>query len=159
VVFSEGELQVKGENVFKEYWKKPEETKKSFTKDKWFRTGDLVALENGAYKIIGRLSTDIIKCGGFKISALEIEAVLLQHPFISECCVVGIPDETWGEKVAAIIVMKEEKLISLDELREWGNDKLANYKLPTILKIAEQLPRNVMGKLVKNEVKKLFEEN
>ncbi len=77
-----GELEVRGANVFKEYWKKPEETKKSFTKDKWFRTGDMVEVVNGNYRIVGRLSTDIIKCGGYKISALEIESVLLEHPLV-----------------------------------------------------------------------------
>lgn len=151
----EGELLVRGANVFKEYWKKPDETKKSFTKDKWFRTGDMVELVDGYIKIVGRLSTDIIKCGGYKISALEIEAVLLQHPLVREVCVVGMADETWGEKIAAVVVLKEKDL-TLDELREWAKDKLANYKLPTVLKLVEELPRNVMGKVVKNEVKKIL---
>jgi malonyl-CoA/methylmalonyl-CoA synthetase len=152
-----GELEVSGLNVFKEYWKKPEETKKSFTKDKWFRTGDMVEVHNENYKIVGRLSTDIIKCGGYKTSALEIESVLLEHLLIRECCVVGLPDETWGEKVAAVVVLKNNDQLTLDELREWGKDKLANYKLPSILKIVEELPRNVMGKVVKSEVKKNME--
>lgn len=151
-----GELQVKGDNLFREYWQKPAETKKSFTADGWFRTGDMVEISEGYYRIVGRLSTDIIKCGGYKISALEIESVLLEHPDLLEAAVVGIADETWGEKIAAALVMKEGKMISLDELREWAKDRLASYKLPSLLHIAEVLPRNAMGKTLKPEVKLFF---
>jgi malonyl-CoA/methylmalonyl-CoA synthetase len=150
---TEGELLIKGKNLFKEYWNKPEETKKSFTKDGWFKTGDMVSVEDGNYKIVGRLSTDIIKSGGYKISALEIEAVLPEHPQIKECAVVGMPDEVYGEKIMAVVVMKDG-MITLEELREFAKDKLANYKLPSILKIVEALPRNAMGKVVKGELKK-----
>lgn len=153
---AEGELQVKGANVFKEYWNRAEETKKNFTADGWFKTGDMVAFTNGNYRIVGRLSTDIIKCGGYKISALEIESVLLKHPDVQEVSVLGIADETWGEKIAAVLVMKAGKEISLDELRDFAKEELANYKLPTLLMITEQLPRNVMGKVVKAEVRKIF---
>ncbi len=149
-----GELEVRGANVFKEYWKKNSETKKSFTEDEWFKTGDMVAFVDGNYKIVGRLSTDIIKCGGYKISSLEIEAVLLEHPSIGECCVLGLPDETYGEKIVAVIVLKKNKNLSLEEIRDWAKDKLAHYKLPTILKIQDSLSRNAMGKVVKCEVKK-----
>jgi malonyl-CoA/methylmalonyl-CoA synthetase len=153
MVDAEGELLIKGKNLFKEYWNKSEETKKSFTKDGWFKTGDMVSVEEGNYKIVGRLSTDIIKSGGYKISALEIEAVLLEHSGVKECAVVGMPDEVYGEKIMAVVVMKEGT-ITLEELREFAKDKLANYKLPTVLKIAETLPRNAMGKVVKGELKK-----
>lgn len=148
-----GELEIRGKNLFKEYWNKPEETKKSFTQDGWFKTGDMVSVEDGNYKIIGRLSTDIIKSGGYKISALEIEAVLLQNPQIKECAVIGIPDETYGEKIAAVVVLKTGS-ITLEELREFAKDRLANYKLPVVLKIVDALPRNAMGKVVKGELKK-----
>lgn len=155
IVSDEGELQVKGKNLFAGYWNKDAETKNSFTKDKWFKTGDLVRLTEGYYYIVGRLSTDIIKSGGYKISALEIEAVILQHPSVKECAVVGIADETWGEKIGAAIIWKEQPIL-LDELREWLSDKLANYKLPSVLVNSDNLPRNAMGKLVKSEVKKSF---
>jgi malonyl-CoA/methylmalonyl-CoA synthetase len=150
-----GELEIRGKNLFKEYWNKPEETKKIFTKDGWFKTGDMVSVEDGNYKIVGRLSSDIIKCGGYKISSLEIEAILLQHPAVKECCVIGIADEMYGEKIAAVIVLKENQSLTLEELREFGKDKLAAYKLPSVLKIVDALPRNVMGKVVKGDVKKL----
>lgn len=151
-----GELEIRGKNLFKEYWNKQEETKKSFTKDGWFKTGDMVEVEDGNYKIVGRLSSDIIKSGGYKISSLEIESVLLEHPAVKECCVLGIADETYGEKIAAVLVLKENAALTLEELREFGKDKLAAYKLPTVLKLMEALPRNVMGKVVKGEVKKLI---
>lgn len=155
VIEAEGELQVKGSNLFTGYWNKEEETKKSFTKDKWFRTGDLVRLTDGYYYIVGRLSTDIIKSGGYKISALEIEAAILQHPEVKECAVVGIADETWGERIGAAVIWKTEPG-TLEELRIWLSDKLAVYKLPSVLHITDSLPRNAMGKLVKAEVKQLF---
>jgi malonyl-CoA/methylmalonyl-CoA synthetase len=148
-----GELQVRGENIFKSYWGNPGETKKSFTKDGWFKTGDLCVFENGAYRIAGRISTDIIKSGGYKISALEIEAALLTHEAVKECAVIGLPDETWGEKIAAVVVLKENVSLSLEELREWAKEKLAGYKLPSVLKIVEQLPRNAMGKVLKGMLK------
>ncbi len=155
IVGPEGELQVKGKNIFSGYWNKDGETKKNFTKDGWFKTGDLVRLTEGYYYIVGRLSTDIIKSGGYKISALEIEAVILQHPDVKECAVVGIADETWGEKIGAAIVWKRNSL-TVDELLGWMNDKLAGYKLPSVMVNVEDLPRNAMGKLVKNEVRILF---
>jgi malonyl-CoA/methylmalonyl-CoA synthetase len=157
VVHDEGELQVKGKNLFKEYWNKPEETKKSFTKDGWFKTGDLVRLTDGYHSIVGRLSTDIIKSGGYKISALEIEAAILGHPEVRECAVVGLADETWGEKIGVAVIWENNPIL-LEDLRPWLGDKLAAYKLPALLKNADTLPRNAMGKLVKSEVRALFEE-
>ncbi|XP_051166103.1 malonate--CoA ligase ACSF3, mitochondrial isoform X2 [Leptopilina boulardi] len=93
-----GDLQIKGPTVFKEYWKRPDVTAKSFTSDGWFKTGDTVQYENGIYKILGRTSIDIIKSGGYKVSALEVETVILGHPDIIDCAVVGISDSTWGQK-------------------------------------------------------------
>ncbi len=168
VVDEEGELQVKGKNLFDCYWNNPArttvqsggnfETKKSFTKDNWFKTGDMVRLENGYYYIIGRLSTDIIKSGGYKISALEIESVLLENPNVKECAVCGLADETWGEKIGVAIVWKEQSH-SLEEIRDWMQDKLASYKLPAVLVNVDQLPRNVMGKVMRNEIRLLLHRN
>ncbi len=149
-----GELEISGKNLFKEYWNKAGETKRSFTEDGWFKTGDMVSVEDGNYKIVGRLSTDIIKSGGYKISSLEIEAVLLQHAAVKECCVLGIADEVYGQKICAVLVLKENQELSLEELREFSKDKLAAYKLPALMKMMEQLPRNVMGKVVKSEIQK-----
>ncbi len=150
------ELEVRGLAVFKEYWNKQTETKKSFTTDGWFKTGDIVSIEADNYKIMGRIATDIIKSGGYKISSLEIETVLLTHKSISECCVLGIQDDVFGERVAVLVVLTSHNKLNLDELRDWAKDKLANYKLPTIFKITDSLPRNSMGKVVKSELRAIY---
>lgn len=150
-----GEIQVKGDNVFREYWNKPEETSDAFTLDGWFRTGDVAVLEMGSYKILGRTSVDIIKSGGYKISALEIEEVLRTHPQIIDCSVVGIPDDEWGEVIASgLIVATKEFDTGL--LNEWLKEKLPAYQLPRTYLIQDDLPRNAMGKVMKNELKKMF---
>ncbi len=146
-----GEIWVKGANVFREYWKKPEATASAF-RDGWFRTGDIASLEGGYYKIHGRNSVDIIKSGGYKISALEIETVLLMHPAINEVAVIGIAHEDWGEQVAAYVVMSQGDELSLKDLRMWAKEKLAVYKLPGKLVILDALPRNALGKVMKNRL-------
>ncbi|XP_023222187.1 acyl-CoA synthetase family member 3, mitochondrial-like isoform X1 [Centruroides sculpturatus] len=149
-----GELCVKGNNVFKEYWNKPKETKESFTEDGWFKTGDTVECKNGIYKILGRSSTDIIKSGGYKISALDVERHLLSHSNIRECTVLGVPDDTWGERVAAVIVTKDKSEMPLPELRNWCKERMSPYSAPTLLLCLKELPRNALGKVNKKELLK-----
>lgn len=153
---SSGEIQVKGPNVFKEYWNKPKETQRTFTSDGWFKTGDIAIYKEGSYKILGRNSVDIIKSGGYKISALEIEDVLRAHPMVKDCGVVGIPDEEWGEIVAASLILNEGNL-DFEELKNWLKDKLPGYKTPRKFIIQDDLPRNIMGKVTKKVLKKVFE--
>ncbi len=150
-----GEIQVKGPNVFKEYWQKPEATIKAFTEDGWFKTGDIAVFEKGSYRILGRNSVDIIKSGGYKISALEIEEVLRSHPAIEECGVVGLPDDEWGEIIGACLITDNEDL-DLERLKEWLKERLPRYQLPRKYIFEEDLPRNVMGKVTKKELKKMF---
>ena len=152
----EAELQLKGPGVFSEYWKRPEITRQSFAAGGWFRTGDVAVVENGAYRLLGRLSVDIIKSGGDKISALEIEEVLRTHPAIGECAVVGIDDLEWGQRVCCAVELKAGQLIELDDLREWARTRLAPHKIPKALACVAQLPRNAMGKVVKPEVTRFF---
>ena len=152
---SQGEIQIKGKNVFKEYWGKPEATKAAFTSDGWFKSGDMAIFENGSYRILGRNSVDIIKSGGYKISALEIEEVLRSHPKIKDCGVVGIPDEEWGEIIAASLVLSDNRF-DLSELKDWIRTRLPSYKVPRTYLVQDDLPRNVMGKVTKKEIKKLF---
>ncbi len=111
-----GELRVKGPAVFKEYWKKPKATSETFDEEGWFKTGDVATVLNGYYKILGRASVDIIKSGGYKISALDIERELLEHPDISECAVVGVEDEEWGQKIVAIVVQKKVRFSHVTQL-------------------------------------------
>ena len=159
-----GEIVVRGPNVFKEYWNRRQATAESF-RDGWFLTGDVAVRENGAYRILGRSSVDIIKTGGYKVSALEIEEVLRTHPAIAECAVVGLPHEEWGEAVAACIVPRQtpasdgggaENPLALESLRAWAKQFLAAYKVPQRVLVVEQLPRNAMGKVQKPAVVELF---
>ena len=150
-----GEIQVRGPGVFVEYWNRPEITDASFDGD-WFKTGDIAVRETGYYRIMGRQSVDIIKSGGYKLSALEIEAACLDHPAICEAAVVGVPDDTWGEMVALAAVLESGEELSLESLREWCQDRLSKYRIPSRLLVVEELPRNAMGKVTKPAVCDLF---
>lgn len=149
-----GEIQIRGENVFLEYWQRPDATEQSFTVDDWFMTGDTAVVEEGYYRILGRTSMDIIKSGGYKLSALEIEEVLRTHPAIADCAVVGLPNEEWGEIVAAAIVVKGE--LATAELNLWMRERMPAYRVPRQYLLMQELPRNVMGKVTKKDVKMLF---
>jgi malonyl-CoA/methylmalonyl-CoA synthetase len=150
-----GEIRVKGPGVFQEYWKRPEETKKAF-RDKCFCTGDIAVLKKDGYRILGRKSVDIIKTGGYKVSALEVEDVLRSFPGIKDCAVVGLTDPEWGERVCAAMVMKSEQNINLDPLRLWVKERLAKYKIPKSYMILDKMPKNAMGKVSKFEIVKHF---
>jgi len=151
-----GEIQVRGPSIFKEYWRRPEATAEVFTDDGWFRTGDIAVLEDGSYRILGRSSVDILKTGGFKVSAIEIENVLRTHDAIAECAVVGIEDAEWGQRVACAAILEQGASLTLEQLRAWGKERLAVYKVPTLLKTLEVLPRNPMGKVQKPQIAQLF---
>jgi malonyl-CoA/methylmalonyl-CoA synthetase len=150
-----GEIEFRGKLVFSEYWRRPEDTQKAF-RNGWFMSGDIAVIENGIYRILGRNSVDIIKTGGEKVSALEIEETLLTHPDVKECAVVGVPDPVWGEKVCAALLLKHGKAMDIETLRAWGKERLAPYKVPKDLAVLEKLPRNAMGKIIKPDVKKMF---
>lgn len=152
---SPGEIEVRGPGLFLEYWRRPGATREAF-RDGWFRTGDLAVLEDGRYRILGRSSVDIIKTGGYKVSALEVEEALRTHPAIRECAVVGIPDPEWGERVAAAVILCDGASLDLDSLRSWARERLAPYKVPSRFLTVDELPRNAMGKVQKPEVARLF---
>ena len=124
--------------------------------DDWFRTGDVAVVEQESYRILGRRSVDIIKTGGFKVSALEIEAVLREHPSIRDCAVVGLADPEWGQRVGAVVVLRAGTELALEELRTWAKERLATYKVPSRLLELEALPRNAMGKVTKPALVELF---
>lgn len=154
-----GEIQIQGPTLFKEYWNRPDATKQTFEEDGWFKTGDTgICNSEGIYRILGRTSVDIIKCGGYKISALEIEKEILAHPKIAECAVLGLPDEEYGERVGSILVLESHVIsesFDCKELQIWLNDKLARYKVPTKYFILDEIPKNQMGKVNKKELRKL----
>ncbi|CAH1738214.1 malonate--CoA ligase ACSF3, mitochondrial isoform X1 [Aphis gossypii] len=162
-----GDLQIKGKNVFKEYWRKPESTKKEFTEDGWFKTGDSVKYVDNSFQILGRTSIDIIKTGGYKVSALFVETIMLQNKVIKDIAVVGLPDSTWGQRIGALIVIDgnennvEHKKIKKD-LKSWAETVLPPYSIPTVINIVDEVPRNALGKvdkksLLKNSFSKYLE--
>jgi malonyl-CoA/methylmalonyl-CoA synthetase len=151
----QGELLVRGPQVFAGYWQRAEATAAAFT-DGWFRTGDVAVREPGGYRLLGRSSVDIIKSGGEKVSALEIEEVYRTHPGIADCAVVGIHDDEWGERVCAAVVPAAGADPAAEGLRAWGKEQLAAAKVPRQFVFVEELPRNTLGKVLKPDVAKLF---
>jgi len=151
-----GEIEVRSPGVFAEYWGNPDATRNAF-RDGWFRTGDTAVVENGRYRVLGRTNVDILKTGGHKVSALEIEETLREHPAVAECAVVGVPDAEWGERVAAAVVLKEGDVLDLPSFRAWAKELLATHKLPSRLLVLDALPRNALGKVMKPAVAALFQ--
>jgi malonyl-CoA/methylmalonyl-CoA synthetase len=151
-----GEIQVQGPNVFKEYWGKTDATKEAFDSG-WFKTGDMAVEQDGRYRILGRNSVDIIKSGGHKISALEIEEIIRKSSIVKDCAVVGIPDEEWGEIVGAGIVLNEGEVTLPENFEPWLKEQLPNFQWPRKYLLLEDLPRNVMGKVTKKELQKQFQ--
>ncbi|TDD89558.1 acyl-CoA synthetase [Actinomadura rubrisoli] len=145
-----GELHVRGPMVFKGYLNRPEATAASFTDDGWFRTGDIaVAGPDGWYRIVGRASTDLIKSGGYRIGAGEVENALLAHPAVREAAVLGTPHADLGEQVTAYVVadgVGERQLIDFVAAR------LSVHKRPRAVHLVDSLPRNAMGKVVKTRL-------
>ncbi|HEY1696572.1 MAG TPA: AMP-binding protein [Polyangiaceae bacterium] len=149
------ELWIAGPSVFAGYHAKPEATETSFVVERgtrWFKTGDTVARdEDGYVRILGRTSVDILKSGGYKLSALEIEEALREHAAVAEVAVVGIPDDTWGERVVACVVPRagRDAECAEDLLRGFAKERLAPYKVPRQVLLLKELPRNAIGKVVK----------
>jgi malonyl-CoA/methylmalonyl-CoA synthetase len=151
-----GELEVRGPGLFSGYWDDPQATRAAF-RDGWFRTGDVAVLDEDSYRILGRQSVDIIKTGGYKVSALEIEDALVANPDVEECAVVGVPDPEWGERVAAAIVTRPGAKLTAESLRGWARERLAPYKVPSRVHFVDELPRNALGKVVKPELRRRLE--
>jgi malonyl-CoA/methylmalonyl-CoA synthetase len=154
-----GELWIRGPSVFVGYHQREEETKKAFVPDPggaWFRTGDTVtrdvSLPGKPFRILGRTSVDILKSGGYKLSALEIEEVLREHAAVAEVAVVGLPDEAWGERVVACVVRRSGVACEAADLRGFVRERLAPYKVPKDVLFLPELPKNALGKVVKPEL-------
>jgi malonyl-CoA/methylmalonyl-CoA synthetase len=156
-----GELCVRGPTVFSEYWRKPHATVESFDFEGYFKTGDVAEYDpnHESYHILGRVSADIIKCGGHKLSSLQIERVLLEHPDIEELVVLGVPDLTYGERVGMICRLKPDvDGLTLKELQNWARPRLAGYKIPTLMIVMKgDIPKNAMQKVSKKQLVHLFE--
>lgn len=151
-----GEIWLMGPHVTPGYWKKPKETEVVFVNG-WFRTGDLGKKDKDGYYYITDRLKHIIISGGENISPKEIESVINQHPKVSESCVVGIPDEKWGEKVVAAVILKPGVAFAEKEIRDHCKQHLHDWKCPKEILFLDELPRNRMGKILKEDVMKSFE--
>ncbi|MBI0384677.1 AMP-binding protein, partial [Streptomyces albiflaviniger] len=139
-----GELQLTGPTLFDGYLNRPEATAGSYTEDGWFRTGDIAAVDpDGFHRIVGRASTDMIKSGGYRIGAGEVENALLDHPAVREAAVVGAPHEDLGQEIVAYVVADG---IGEQELIDFVASQLSVHKRPRKVRFLEALPRNAMGK-------------
>ena len=162
----DGELRVKGPGVFGGYVGRPEATAACFDEDGYFLTGDSVEYdENLGYGIMGRTSVDIIKHGGYKLSALEIESAVLEHPGVGECAVCGVPDDVYGEIVGCVLAPGpggsdcgpvSSPPPTAEALRAFLRDRLASYKAPGVVVVVDAVPRNAMGKVNKRSLVGLF---
>lgn len=149
-----GEVQLRGPNVFKGYWKQPQKTVESFTTDGWFKTGDLGFLESDGYLTLCGRSKDLIISGGLNIYPPEVERVLAEHPSVAACAVIGCPDREWGERVTAVVVRSQTGSVTGEELIRYCRERLAAFKSPKVIIFRENLPRNAMGKVQKAELRK-----
>ena len=160
----EGEVLMKSFNMSSKYLHDPEATRNAYDANGYFKTGDIARREGKYYFITGRASVDILKSGGYKISALDIERELLSLPYIAEAMVVGVPDDEFGQRVAAVITLRNDEIaqkfyrengrsadkLNIDDLRTDARSRLAGYKLPTLLRVLkEEIPKSPTGKVVK----------
>ena len=156
----EGEMLIAGPTVFGAYWERPAETAEAFVDDgerRWFRTGDTVRRHaDGSYSVLGRTSVDILKSAGYKISALAVEEALRLHEDVRDAAVVGLPDETYGQLVAAAVTLREGRRVDPDALLEFLREEIAPYQVPRLLRVVDELPRNAMGKVVKPTLVRLL---
>ncbi len=152
-----GELIVKGPNIMKGYWNRPEETAKAL-RDGWLYTGDMARMDEDGYFYIVDRKKDMIIAGGYNIYPREVEEVLYQHPAVQEAAVVGVPDPYRGETVAAFIVLKEEYRgrVTGKEIEAFCRENLAAYKVPRIIEFREALPKTNVGKILRRELREEF---
>jgi len=149
-----GEVQLRGQSIFKGYWQQPEKTTEAFTSDGWFRTGDLGFRTADGYLTLCGRSKDLIISGGLNIYPPEVERVLAEHPSVTACAVIVCPDREWGECVTAVVALKPGQPASSEALIAFCRVRLAAYKSPKAVYFVDQLPRNAMGKVQKAELRK-----
>jgi long-chain acyl-CoA synthetase len=147
-----GEIAIKGHNVMKGYWNKPDATAEAIDADGWFKTGDLAKVDEDGYYFIVDRSKDMIIRGGYNVYPREIEEVLYEHPAIVEAAVVGIPHDELGEEVGAAVVLKEGESVSESELQDYVKEQVAAYKYPRKVWFLDELPKGPTGKILKREI-------
>src|SRR3954452_21615242 len=147
-----GEIVIRGHNVMKGYWNKPDATKESITEDGWFHTGDMAKVDDDGYFFIVDRKKELIIRGGYNVYPREIEEVLYEHPAVREVAVVGVPHDELGEDVGAAVALKEGESVGADELRDFVKDQVAAYKYPRRIWFVEELPKGPTGKILKREI-------
>jgi long-chain acyl-CoA synthetase len=148
-----GEIAIRGRNVMKGYWRRPDATAEVIDADGWFRTGDMGRVdEDGYFSIVDRRKELVIR-GGYNVYPREIEEVLYEHPDVREAAVIGIPDDSLGEEVAAAVALKAGAATEPNELREFVKDRVAAYKYPRRVWLVDELPKGPTGKILKREIR------
>lgn len=151
-----GEICVRGEDVFAGYWRADELTAQAMDAQGWLRTGDLARVDHEGYVFIVDRKKEMLVSGGFNVYPSEVEAVLAQHPAIYEVCVIGVPDDHWGEAVKAVVVLREGQQATADEVMDFCRSRLADFKRPRSVDFIGQLPKNSNGKLSRKDVREPY---
>jgi long-chain acyl-CoA synthetase len=147
-----GEIVIRGHNVMKGYWERPEASEEAIDDDGWFRTGDMAKVDEDGYFFIVDRKKDLIIRGGYNVYPREVEEVLYEHPAIQEAAVVGVPDDSLGEEVGAAVVLKKGESLDADELKAYVKEQLAAYKYPRKVWFEDELPKGPTGKILKREI-------
>jgi long-chain acyl-CoA synthetase len=147
-----GEIVIRGHNVMKSYWERPEATAEAIDSDGWFRTGDMAKVDEDGYFFIVDRKKDLIIRGGYNVYPREVEEVLYEHPAIQEAAVVGIPDDALGEEVGAVVVLKEGGSLDAQEVKAYVKEQVAAYKYPRKVWFVDELPKGPTGKILKREI-------
>ena len=151
-----GEICVRGPDVFAGYWRAPELSQAAIDAQGWLRTGDLARIDAEGYIYIVDRKKEMLVSGGFNVYPSEIEAVLAQHPAVYEVCVVGVPDDHWGEAVKAVVVLRQAAQASAQDIIDYCKDRLADFKKPRSVDFVAELPKNSNGKLSRKDVRERY---
>jgi fatty-acyl-CoA synthase len=144
-----GEICLRGPNIMKGYWNRPDATAAAIDSEGWFHSGDIGYVDEDGFLFICDRLKDMVISGGENVYPAEVEGALYKHEAIAEVAVIGMPDEKWGEAVTAIVALNEGCTLTIEELREFAGAHLARYKLPLRLELVDALPRNPAGKVLK----------
>jgi long-chain acyl-CoA synthetase len=147
-----GEIVIRGHNIMKGYWNRPDATADSIDADGWFRSGDMAKVDEDGYFFIVDRKKDLIIRGGYNVYPREVEEVLYEHPAVQEAAVVGIPDDSLGEEVAAAVVLKQGESADASEIKSYVREQVAAYKYPRKIWFVDELPKGPTGKILKREI-------